>query len=99
MLDTPRSGPIARILGGLTIAAALLAAATLVYGIVNFPDAPLRSTDRGYVGKGGTPRTEADYAAFQRWETTLFVVFPSTFALAFAYAVANRGPKAVSKNS
>ena len=80
---------LARILGALTIAAALVAAATLIYGIVNFPDAPIRPTARGYTGKTGTTRTEEDYRAFQQWETALLVVFPTAFGLGLAYAIAS----------
>lgn len=85
----PPSGPVARILGGLTIVAGLVAAATLVYGIVMFPDAPIRETPKGFVGKTGAPHTAADHEGFQQWLTALFIIFPTAFALGFAYAAAS----------
>jgi hypothetical protein len=80
--------PVARLLLWLTIAACLLAAATGIYGIHNFPDAPIRKTAGGYVGKIGKPHTQEDYEAFIRWEKAMFIVFPSAFALGFAFAIA-----------
>jgi hypothetical protein len=79
-------GPVARVLLVLTIAAALLAAATMFYGVYNFPDAPLRQTAGGYEGKGGRPRTQEDFAAFIAWEKMMIVVFPAVFGLGFAFA-------------
>ena len=82
-------GPLARALLALTVAACLFAAATGLYGIYNFPDAPLRLTPGGYVGKGGSPRTREDFEAFVRWERVMFVAFPSAFVLGFAFALAD----------
>lgn len=80
-------GPMARGLLALTIVAAVLAAATLVYGVSMFPDAPIRAVADGYKGKGGTARTQADFEAFVVWKTAMFTIFPSAFLLAFAFAV------------
>jgi hypothetical protein len=83
-------GPLARALRALTVAACLAAGAVMAYGIYNFPDAPIRPAAGGYAGKHGEPRTREDFEAFVRWERTLFVVFPSAFALGFASAWADR---------
>lgn len=82
-------GPLARALLALTIAACLLSVAVGVYGVYNFPDAPIRQTREGYVGKYGKPRTREDYESFVRWKAALLVVFPSAFVLAFAFALAD----------
>ena len=76
-----------RILLGLTITASLIAAATMFYGIYYFPDAPIRQTAGGYVGKGGTARTQEDFEAFLRWEKAMLVVFPSVFVFGFAFGI------------
>lgn len=80
-------GPVARLLLALTMAACLLATATGIYGIYNFPDAPIRKTAGGYAGKGGKPHTQEDYEAFILWEKAMFIVFPSGFTLGFAFAI------------
>lgn len=80
-------GPLARVLLVLTIAACLLAAATMIYGIYNFPDAPLRQTEGGYVGKGGKPRTQSDYEAFIFWMKATFIIIPPVFVSGFAFAI------------
>lgn len=88
--DAARSrGPAARVLLALTIVAAVLAAATLVYGIFTFPDAPIRETASGYTGKGGTARTQGDFERFVAWKTAMLTIVPSAFVLAFAFAVAD----------
>jgi hypothetical protein len=79
-------GPVARLLLALTITAGLLAAATMFYGVYNFPDAPIRQTASGYEGKGGRPRTQEDFEAFIRWEKTMMVVFPAVFGFGLAFA-------------
>src|SRR5688572_12953182 len=61
-------GPVARLLLALTMAACVLAAATMFYGVYNFPDAPIRETAGGYEGKGGGARTAEDFEAFVAWE-------------------------------
>jgi hypothetical protein len=81
--------PLARLLLSLTIAASLLAAATLFYGAYRFPDAPIRQTADGYRSKHGQIRTQADFEAFRAWERAMFVVFPSAFGLGFAFSIAD----------
>jgi hypothetical protein len=80
-------GKLARMLLMLTIVACLLATATMLYGIYHFPDAPIRQTESGYVGKGGKPRTQADYEAFIFWWKAMFIVTPSVFVLGFAFVI------------
>jgi hypothetical protein len=89
--QTARSrGPVARLLLSLTVAAGLLAAATMFYGVYRFPDAPIRETASGYVGKGQRPRTQADFEAFLVWERTLLIIFPTVFVFGFASAAADK---------
>jgi len=45
----------------------------LLYGIVRFPDSPLRPCgDSKYCGKQGQPHTLDEYKAFAIWERVLF---------------------------
>ena len=85
--ETRLRGPLARILLVLTIAVCLLAAATGLYGVYNFPDAPIRQTGSGYVGKGGKPHTREEFERFILWQQVMFIVFPSAFVLGFAFAI------------
>jgi hypothetical protein len=82
-------GPLARVLLALTLAACLLAVGAGVYGAYNFPDAPLRQTAGGYVGKYGKPHTREEFEAFVRWKSAMFVAFPAAFLFAFAFALAD----------
>jgi hypothetical protein len=82
-------GPVAKCLLALTLIAAACAVATGVYGVWNFPDAPIRFKDGGYVGKTGKARTRADYEAYAAWKGRMLVVFPSVFILGFAFALAD----------
>ena len=82
-------GPVVRILLVLTITAFLFAAGTGIYGVYNFPDAPIRQTADGYVGKGGKAHTQEDFDAFNLWKRVLFVAFPSAFVLALAFVIAD----------
>ena len=82
-------GPVTRILLALTIVASLLAAATMVYGIYHFPDAPIRQRAGAYVGKGGTARTQKDFEAFLNWEKTMLIVFPAVFVFGFGFGLAD----------
>jgi hypothetical protein len=79
--------PVTRILLGLTIAASLIAAATMCYGIYYFPDAPIRQTAEGFVGKGGSARTGEDFEAFLRWKKVMLFVVPSVFVFGVAFGI------------
>src|SRR6476659_4899602 len=47
-----------------------------VYGLVRYPDLPIRECPSGYCGRQGQPHTAAEYNAFSIWQTTLFIVWP-----------------------
>jgi hypothetical protein len=81
--------PLAKVLLALTIMAAVVAAAVLVYGIYMFPDAPIRATESGYQGKGGTLRTIEHFEAFELWKTAMLTTVPAVFVLGFAFAIAD----------
>jgi hypothetical protein len=83
-------GPLATTLLVLTILAAASAAVTFVYGIYNFPDAPIRPSAGGYVGKGGKPHTAEEYERFLLWERALLITFPAAFLAGFAYEFSTR---------
>jgi len=84
-----KRGPIERVLLVLTIAACLSAVATGVYGIYNFPDAPIRQTADGYAGKHGRPRTPEEFEKFVLWQKAMFIVFPAAFVFGFGFAIAD----------
>ena len=83
-------GLFTKLILALTLISALCAIATGIYGVYNFPDAPLRPSGNGYVGKRGSPHTQAEYEAFQTWKRALLITFPTTFILGFAFAIADR---------
>lgn len=82
-------GPLARFLLVLTIAACLLAAATMLYGVYNFPDAPIRQTLGGYAGRTGKPHTRDDFEAYALWIKATLIIVPAAFVLGFAFAIAD----------
>src|SRR5258707_15532677 len=47
-----------------------------VYGLIRYPDLPIRECPSGYCGRQGQPHTAAEYNAFKIWQTTLFIVWP-----------------------
>ena len=74
------------------------------YGLVRFPDSPIhkcgaeanylyRVHPYGYCGKQGQSRTAADYASFERWQNTMFVIWPvGLLALAVLQILTRRFP-------
>lgn len=92
-LEAKTRGPLTRVLLALTLLACLLAVATGIYGVYNFPDAPIRQTDAGYRGKTGTVRTRADYESYLKWKSALLVTFPAVFVFGFAFAIADTREK------
>ena len=46
------------------------------YGLIRYPDLPIRECPSGYCGRQGQPHTAAEYNAFSIWQTTLFIVWP-----------------------
>lgn len=68
--------PTARLGVGVVFA---LMAAVFLYGLVLYPDAPLRpcAGGNGYCGKQGAPHSVAEYEAFNRWETCLSLAWPA----------------------
>ena len=58
--------------------------AVLLYGFINFIDAPYKPCSPGpYCGKTKKPHTREEYEAFRRWEATLFISWPFGLAVAF----------------
>ena len=79
-------GALTRVLLALTLLAATAAVATAVYGVYNFPDAPIRQSADGYVGKTGRAHTRGDYERYLNWSLAMWAVFPATFIVAAAFA-------------
>jgi hypothetical protein len=96
--EARRRGPVGRVLLVLTITVCLLAAATGLYGVYNFPDAPIRQTAGGYVGKGGKPRAQEDFEAFILWEKVMLIVFPSAFLIGLAFGITDARQRRLRKS-
>jgi hypothetical protein len=47
-----------------------------VYGLIRYPDLPIRECPSGYCGKQGQPHTAAEYRAFNAWQITLLIGWP-----------------------
>ena len=87
-----------RALNFICVALVIIAALILAFGAFKWPDAPIRQSDGGFVGKTGLAHTREDYELFMLWEKSLFVSFPLAFAVSAIAAVAGRkrkkeGPK------
>jgi hypothetical protein len=50
--------------------------AVLIYGCVQFYDAPFRDCASGYSGNCGKFHTAAEYQAFRAWQTVVLIVWP-----------------------
>jgi predicted secreted protein len=60
----------------LSYCIALVMVVLFVYGLIRYPDLPIRECPSGYCGRQGQPHTAAEYNAFKIWQTTLFIVWP-----------------------
>lgn len=85
-----RRGPVSKALLVACLVVVLLAAATLVYGFISFPDGPIRRTMMGYAGKHGQPRTRQDYEQYKVWEKLVFASFGLALLTGFGAVVAER---------
>jgi hypothetical protein len=47
-----------------------------VYGLIRYPDLPIRECPSGYCGKQGQPHTAAEYSAFNAWQIALMIGWP-----------------------
>ena len=85
-----QKGPVVKVLLIVCILSALLAGATMIYGVIAFPDAPIRQTGSSYVGKQGAPHTREDYERFLLWEKFLFLGFGLAFLTGFGAVAAEK---------
>ncbi|MFP5264848.1 MAG: hypothetical protein ACLGJB_23410 [Blastocatellia bacterium] len=88
--DARRKGPLAKALLAACLVAGLIAAATFIYGFIGFPDAPIRETARGYVGKHGEPHTREDYEQYKLWLKLVVASFGLVFLTGFGAVAAER---------
>jgi hypothetical protein len=84
--DARHRSPLVKALLALALISCFFAIGTGIYGVYNFPDAPLRQKGEVYTGKRGQPRTREDFERFTLWQKALFISFGSTFLLAFSFA-------------
>jgi hypothetical protein len=54
-----------------------------IYGFVAFPDGPIELCQNvvGFCGKQGQKHSEADYRAYNAWETAMLFVWPTGCAI------------------
>ena len=88
-----------RMLNYIGITLIVIAVVIMAFGAFKWPDAPIRQTPGGFVGKTGTAHTREDYQLFKLWEKALFVSFPLAFAVNAIAVVANRKRKKESLKS
>jgi len=50
------------------------------WGMVKFPDAPIRPCGAAYCGKQSQPHTQIDFERFHAWETGLMFGWPFVLA-------------------
>ena len=69
----------------LSFGIAIVMLAVFVYGLLEYPDAPIRpcTGSSGFCGKQGQPHTYSEYRQFESWQTTLIVVWPVGMLIAF----------------
>jgi hypothetical protein len=78
-----RRSPIVKALLAACFFAGVLAAITLIYGLITFPDAPIRESTSGYVGKQGAPHTREDFDQYKLWEKLVAGSFGLTLLTGF----------------
>ena len=79
--------PFLKFLLGLLLISIFCAVSVGIYGIYNFPDAPLKQNGEIYTGKHGKPYTKEDFERFVRWKNALFVSFAASFMLGFTFTL------------
>ena len=74
-ISTPKQRPVpkAQLLPYLI---GLVMVVLFVYGLIRYPDLPIRECPSGYCGKQGQPHTAAEYRAFNAWQITLVIGWP-----------------------
>ena len=93
-----RRGPVAKALLVACFVMGLIAAATLVYGLIAFPDAPIRQTASGYVSKHGAPHTRDGYERFKLWEKLVVGSFGLAFLTGLGAVVWTKKNQQVGRN-
>jgi hypothetical protein len=88
-LDARTRAPVTRLLLLITLLAVVATGATTIYGIWNFADAPIRAIGSGYAGKNGTERTQRDYENYVAWSRAMWIAYPATILVAFAFVWAD----------
>ncbi len=74
-ISTPKQRPVPKA-QLLTYIIGLVIVGLFVYGLIRYPDLPIRECPSGYCGKQGQPHTAAEYRAFNTWQITLMIGWP-----------------------
>jgi hypothetical protein len=60
-----------------SIVIAIMMGILFAYGLIRYPDAPLHPcAEHGFCGKQGQAHTQQEFEGFDRWQNTLFWVWP-----------------------
>jgi hypothetical protein len=74
-ISTPKQRPVPKA-QLLTYIIGLVMVVLFVYGLIRYPDLPIRECPSGYCGKQGQPHTAAEHRAFNAWQITLMIGWP-----------------------
>lgn len=77
-----------RVLTFVGVVLVIIAGLIMAYGAFKWPDAPIRQTPSGFVGKTGLAHTREDYELFELWKSGLLVAFPLAFVVNIGAAIA-----------
>jgi hypothetical protein len=78
--STPKQRPVPKA-QFLAYIIGLVMVVLFVYGLIRYPDLPIRECPGGYCGKQGQPHTAAEYRAFNAWQITLMIGWPIGIAV------------------
>ena len=79
-----------RVVNFIGVSLIIIAALTMLLGALRWPDAPIRQTPSGFIGKTGLAHTGEDYELFKVWERWLLVAFPLAFIVNIGAALVTR---------
>jgi hypothetical protein len=74
-ISTPKQRPVPKA-QLLSYIIGVVMVVLFVYGLIRYPDLPIRECPSGYCGKQGQPHTAAKYRAFNAWQITLMIGWP-----------------------
>jgi hypothetical protein len=73
--STPKQRPVPKA-QLLTYIIGVVMVVLFAYGLIRYPDLPIRECSSGYCGRQGQSHTSAEYRAFNAWQITLMIGWP-----------------------